>query len=111
MSDVRVGNYANFRNLFKDLGLFINHPKKDSAYIINPSLFNIAKRAVMTLAQLKDKQKNQAIAGEKAEKYVLRFERKRLGLDIDIEWISETNVTAGYDIASFNNSDDSKWAT
>lgn len=62
-------------------------------------------RRTMTAAELEEKLDRDAIHGKEAEEWVVAFERLRLGdhplLD-QVRRISEENVIAGYDIASFS---------
>ena len=62
------------------------------------------RKGVMTLEALKEKQRLQAEQGRKAEEYVVSFEKRRLcgHILIDrIKQISDFDVTAGYDVLSF----------
>lgn len=60
----------------------------------------------LSLEQLKRKLEKNAIVGELAEQFVLDFERKRLPDDMrnKIRIISNIDVTAGYDIVSYETS-------
>ncbi len=62
------------------------------------------KRKQLSLDALKRQLENNEIAGEKAELFVLSYEKKRIGQPLcdSIRRISEIDVTAGYDIVSFN---------
>lgn len=61
-------------------------------------------RKQLSLENLKKQIENNEIAGEKAELFVLSYEKKRIGQPLceRIKRISEIDVTAGYDIVSFN---------
>lgn len=63
-----------------------------------------AKRKQLSLEELKKQLENNEIIGEKAELFVLEFEKNRLGgpLAGKVRRISEVDVTAGYDIISYN---------
>lgn len=63
-----------------------------------------ARRKQLSLEQLKKRLEKNELAGEKAEVFVFEHERKRLGqpLGEKVRRISEIDVTAGYDIVSFN---------
>ena len=63
-----------------------------------------ARRKQLSLEQLKKQLEKNELAGEKAEVFVFEHEKKRLGqpLGEKVRWISEIDVTAGYDIVSFN---------
>ena len=58
----------------------------------------------LSLEQLKKQLENNELAGEKAELFVLEYEKKRLGQPLceKVRRISEIDVTAGYDIVSFD---------
>lgn len=62
------------------------------------------KRKTISLESLKKQIENNEIAGEKAELFVLSFEQKRLEspLNEQVKRISEIDVSAGYDIVSFD---------
>lgn len=53
---------------------------------------------------LKKQLEGSEIAGEKAELFVLSYEKKRIGKPLceSVQRISEIDVAAGYDIVSFN---------
>lgn len=63
-----------------------------------------ARRKQLSLEQLKKKLEDNELAGEKAEQFVLEYEKKRLGQPLceKVRCISEIDVTAGYDIVSFD---------
>lgn len=65
------------------------------------------KRKKISLEALKKKMAANEEAGELAELFVLEYEKKRLGYPLcdSVKRISEIDVTAGYDIVSFNSSD------
>lgn len=67
-------------------------------------------RIKLTLEELKKKLAAEALAGDKAEKFVLAFEKSRLNRNLaeKVRLISEIDVCAGYDIISFQ--DDSSSA-
>ena len=62
------------------------------------------RRKQLSLEQLKKQLERNELVGEKAEVFALEYEKKRLGLPISekVRRISEVDVTAGYDIVSFN---------
>lgn len=65
------------------------------------------KRQVqLSLERLKKQFEDNELAGEKAELFVVEYEKKRIGPPLceSIKRISEIDVTAGYDIVSFNSS-------
>ena len=65
------------------------------------------RRKKLSLERLKKQLEDNELSGEKAELFVLNFERNRIGPPLceDIKRISEIDVAAGYDIVSFNSSD------
>ena len=64
----------------------------------------IERHKQLSLEQLKRQFERNELAGEKAELFVLKYEKKRLGLPQceRVKRISEIDVTAGYDIVSFD---------
>ena len=62
------------------------------------------KRKQLSLEQLKKQLEKNEHTGEKAEYFVLKYEKKRLGMPLcdKVRRISEIDVTAGYDIVSFD---------
>lgn len=62
------------------------------------------RRKQLSLEQLKKQLERNELAGEKAELFVLEYEKRRLGLPLSekVRRISEIDVTAGYDIVSFD---------
>lgn len=63
-----------------------------------------ARHKQLSLEKLKEQLKNNELAGEKAELFVLEYEKKRLGQPLceKVRRISEIDVSAGYDIVSFD---------
>ena len=76
------------------------HSQLGYAYLIR----YIEKHKQLSLEQLKRQLEKKEHAGEKAEVFVFEYERKRLGqpLSEKVRRISEIDVTAGYDIVSFD---------
>lgn len=64
------------------------------------------RRKQLTLEQLKKQLERNESVGEKAEIFVFEYEKKRLGFPLSekVRRISEIDVTAGYDIVSFDSS-------
>lgn len=62
------------------------------------------QRWQLSLEKLQKQLESNELAGEKAELFVLEYEKKRLGLSLreKVKRISEIDVTAGYDIVSFD---------
>ena len=65
-----------------------------------------ARRKQLSLEQLKEQLESNELVGEKAELFVLEYEKNRLGLPLceKVRRISEIDVAAGYDIVSFDSS-------
>ena len=63
-----------------------------------------ASRKQLSLERLKKILEANELAGEKAEQYVLCFEKKRIGQPLcdSIKRISEVDASAGYDIVSYD---------
>ncbi len=103
--------YSTIRNTLIKQGLFIiEYEGHDRRFYINPafeapiSTFIKKTRNIRTLEQLKEKLKKDEIIGDAAEKYVLSYEKRRVTNPIlkeKIRVISELDVTAGYDLLSF----------
>ncbi|MDI9521557.1 MAG: DUF3883 domain-containing protein [Bacillota bacterium] len=66
-----------------------------------------ARQKQLSLESLKKQLENKELAGEKAELFVLSYEKKRIGQPLceNIKRISEVDVAAGYDIVSFHSSE------
>ena len=65
------------------------------------------KRKQLSIKQLKKQLEDNELAGEKAELFVLTFEKARIGQPLcdKIKRISEIDTSAGYDIVSLNSPD------
>jgi len=110
--------FSNFKQLLIDFGVINTHPTPEiKNYIINPryrKLFDktllpeIRKRQI-GIEEFKKNIEKQQIYGEKAEKFVLLFENKRLNGNQTIDWIAEYIVNEGYDIASYNEENDNEY--
>lgn len=103
-------SYSSIRNMLASQGFFnIVRINQSVKFYINPQYESLVARHCkekshqMSLKQLEAKLNRNKEAGEKAELYVLEYERHRLGspLDSKIKRISEIDVSAGYDIVSF----------
>lgn len=103
--------YSTIKNVLTSQGFLVASRKgMITSFSISPSYNSIiaklckTNRQKLTLEQLKKKIENNNIIGEKAELFVLDYEKKRLGVTLGnrINRISEIDVTAGYDIVSFN---------
>ena len=69
-----------------------------------------ARHKQLSLENLKKQLEKNELAGEKAEFFVLEYEKKRLGQPLceKVRRISEIDVTAGYDIVSFKSNQSPK---
>lgn len=103
-------SYSTIRNVLASQGfLVISRNNQNVRFYINPQYESLIakhckeKERQITLKQLEEKLKRNKDAGEKAELFVLEYEKARLGspLDSKIKRISEIDVSAGYDIVSF----------
>ena len=103
--------FASYRNLLLTLGILSK--REDGNYIIENHLSDIVKitnkdRAKLTEAALLKMLEEQRMQGESGEEFVLEYENKRLTHRSDkykIKRISVIDVSAGYDIISFNDLD------
>ena len=77
-----------------------------SAYNSIVAKYCKSKRRQFSIEQLKKQLEDNELAGEKAELFVLSFEKARIGQPLcdKIKRISEIDASAGYDIVSFNSS-------
>jgi hypothetical protein len=106
--------YANFKHFLLSFGFINLHPDTNiRKFIINPKfqrLFDKAllpeiKRRKLGIDELSSILEQRRICGEEAEKYVLDFEKNRLSAHSncqEIKRVSEYDVSAGYDIVSYN---------
>lgn len=101
---------AVFRNVLIQLNALSE--SGGSVLAISPALVSLFKsekqewKTKLTLEKLKLQLEQQAEQGALAEAYVFNFEKARLsssGLATKIQIISDIDVTAGYDIVSFEN--------
>jgi len=100
--------YACYRNLL--LSLSILDRREDGNYYIEDFLTDIITKENISKAKLSEASlmkllEQQRLQGEFGEKYIIEYENKRLELRVDkskIKRISVLDVSAGYDIISFN---------
>jgi len=109
--------FKNFRQLLIDFEAITTHPTVEfNSYILNSRFKKLFDKTILPeikkrkigIDEFKKTIEQQQIYGEEAEKYVLEFEKKRLG-DKQIDWVAEYIVNEGYDIASYNEKDDSEY--
>ncbi|HAM88486.1 MAG: hypothetical protein US83_C0004G0099 [Candidatus Falkowbacteria bacterium GW2011_GWC2_38_22] len=104
--------YSNFKQLLIDFRLLFPHPDlKINKLIVNAKyrrFFDLLvlpeiKGRKIGLDNLHNQLEEKRLNGELAENYVLEFEKDRLGgsKNMEIEKISDYDVSAGYDIVSF----------
>lgn len=97
--------YSNFRNLAISFNkLLYNH--ETCSYNFVSSNFSKYLMRKKSLESLEKNLENQKINGLKGEQYVVKYEKKRLNEDANVVRISDDNVTAGYDIKSFDKAND-----
>lgn len=104
-------SYAPIRNVLISQDFFIiNRGEYKTVFMVHPDFENILSQFckksanAMTLNQLKLRLEANAVAGAKAEAFVLEYEKRRIHnpiLQKSIKLISEIDVRAGYDIVSF----------
>lgn len=106
--------HSNIRQLLLDFGFLVIHPDlRIKDFIVNPLYKNIfdkeilskMKKPNLSKEQLLRLIKEQNLHGEEAEIFVLSYERKRLNYQKEVIKISDYNVSAGFDILSFNTED------
>lgn len=107
--------YVSFKRLLIDFDFLRPHPEFQNKFIVSSKWKKFVDlevtpkvRKLMSLEALKDKLKTQELSGEKAEKYVLEFEYKRLEAKDGVQWIAPYDVSAGFDILSFHNKSDTE---
>ena len=107
--------FSPFRNFLINLHFFIPDKLVQNQFNINSDykelflnvvipLIESSRHRNVTLEEMKKKQKTQELQGKEAEEFVLSFEQSRLRHHINIDnvkIISEDNVSAGYDIQSY----------
>lgn len=103
-------HYSAIRNTLIDMGFFdVIRSIQGTNFLVAEafektlSKFCKQEKRKITLEQLKKKLQSDAEIGEIAEKFVLAFERERIGVPLseNIKIISDIDVTAGYDIVSY----------
>ncbi len=104
---------SSVRNVLISQGFIITKREFDGTHFFIASDYDtqiakqcIVKRKQLSLEQLRKSMERKEQAGEIAELFVLKYEQKRLGMPLAsrVRRISEIDVTAGYDIVSFDNS-------
>jgi len=107
--------YANFKQLLIDFGFLFPHPdQKLFKFIVSSKYKKFFDRNILPgiknrkigINELEQRLEEKKIYGEEAENFVMNFEKQRLlghPSAEEIEKISEYDVSAGYDIISYNN--------
>lgn len=109
-TSIVYGAYAYLHSLPSQGFLCVDRGVTGSRFYVSPEYESlvasqcIRKRKAISLEQLKKRLKSDELAGEKAELFVVKYEKKRLGVEGEnkVKRISEIDVTAGYDIVSAN---------
>ena len=112
-------SFAGWRNTLISQGFFeINRDKVKTEFYISTQHEKLVasyckqRKRNIGLEHLKKQIEENCLAGEKAEQYVLQYEKKRISkysLVEKIRIISDIDVCAGYDIVSFNSEDSSDY--
>ncbi len=105
--------YSSIRNVLVSQGfLNVEREPQKTTFWVHPNFERILAQfckkssTTLTLKQLRARLEADAVAGEKAESFVLKYERRRICnpvLQGQIKQISEIDVCAGYDILSYEN--------
>lgn len=107
-------SFSSVRNVLISQGFFVaERDVQGTKLYIAPVYDSIvakyckSKRKQLSIEQLKKQLEDNEFAGEKAELFVLSFEKARIGQPLcdKIKRISEIDVSAGYDIVSFSSSE------
>lgn len=106
-------SFSAVRNVLISQGfLIVVRDTQETKFYIAPAYESIvakhckSKRKQFSIEQLKKQLGDNELAGEKAELFVLSFEKERIGKPLcgGIKRISEIDTSAGYDVVSFNSS-------
>lgn len=109
--------FSCVRNVLVSQGFFVSQRESFGTHFFVTPMYNKtvalyckAEQKKLTLKALKKRLEDEELAGEKAELFVIDFERKRVGMPLSekIIRISEIDVTAGYDIVSFESNNSQK---
>jgi hypothetical protein len=109
--------FKNFKQLLIDFGAITTHPTIEfNSYILNSRFKKLFDKTILPeikkrkigIDEFKKSIEKQQIYGEEAEKFVIEFEKKRLG-DKQIDWVAQYIVNEGYDIASYNEENDEEY--
>ena len=104
-------SFSTVRNVLISQGFLITaRDDQGTKFYIAPAYDSLVakhcktRRKQFSLESLKKQLEDNELAGEKAELYVLSYEKERIGPPLcqSIRRISEIDTSAGYDIVSFN---------
>lgn len=103
---------SGIRNFLLESGI-ISSGNGENTYVLKTEFTQLVKikkeRRILSSEQFAETLRRQQETGLEAEKYVLKYERRRLAkypdLTKSIVHVSESDVGAGYDIASFEGDD------
>lgn len=116
VSAISFHPYSAFRHLLLELNFFSSRTRGHK-YVLNKRYFEYVSNFMpwlnlpsgemegLSLEDFKKRQERKEKWGEDAEKFVLEYEKQRLGKN-DILQMSLVNVGAGYDILSYHSSSD-----
>jgi hypothetical protein len=100
-----------FFTILQNLGLLIKTDKKGvviiKSYVLAKKFLSRPLKKISP-EEFEKEQEQKKIYGIEAEKFVLTFEKKRLG-NKEIDWVAKYIVNEGYDIASYNEMNDLRY--
>lgn len=103
-------SYSSVRNTLINMGFFnVERSLHGTTFFVAPAYEKVLSKLCkkekkkLTLSQLRKKIEADAEIGEKAEKFVLVYEQNRIDAPLSekVKIISDIDVTAGYDIISY----------
>ncbi|CAI2766321.1 DUF3883 domain-containing protein [Flavobacterium collinsii] len=100
-----------FFTVLQNLGLLVKTDKEGIVIVQNYTLAKkFLERPLRKISpnELENELEQKKLNGIIAEKFVLSYEKKRLG-NAKVEWVAEYIVNEGYDIASFDNTEDTEY--
>lgn len=109
--------FANFKQLLIDFDAIKVHPTVEiNSYIINTKYKKLFDKTVLpeirkrkiSIEEFRKSIELKQIYGEEAEIFVVEYEKKRLNYVKEIDWVAQYIVNEGYDIASYDNEENTK---
>lgn len=103
--------HSNIRHFLLDFSFMDIHPDaREELYIVNrdwktyfdTKLAPYIRTTATSLKDLLEIKRKQMLAGEAAEKFIIKYEIERLNNAKRPQWIAPYDVQAGYDILSYN---------